>query len=70
MPLPSPKKNRDKKSFISQCMSDPKMKEEFPNNKRRLAVCHSQRKQSKAIYDDGIDWYDWDAFENDGYIFW
>ena len=70
MPLPSPKPNQNEGSFISDCMSDHKMNEEFPNNKRRLAVCHSQnkRRNSKGAY--GMAWADWNYEENYYYIMW
>ena len=47
MPLPSLKKNETDKEFISRCAADPVMNKEFPDNKRRLAVCFSQLKQAK-----------------------
>ena len=70
MPLPSSKKNQDKNSFVSDCMSDPKMKEEFPNHKQRLAVCHSQQKRKKSKGSEGMSWVDWDFEENQYYILW
>jgi hypothetical protein len=70
MPLPSPKKNQDKDDFISNCMNDPKMKEEFSNNKRRLAVCFSQQKRRNAKGAEHMDWIDWDYEENYYYIMW
>ncbi len=53
MPLPSPEGDQPEKDFISDCMSDDKMKEEFPNNKQRFAVCRSQYKQSKKVNAQG-----------------
>jgi len=41
MPLPSPKKSQNKKSFLSSCMANPTMNREFSDNKRRYAVCNS-----------------------------
>ena len=71
MPLPSPRKNQDENSFVSSCMSDPEMKNEFPNRKQRLAVCHSQQKRrKKAEGSECLDWGDWDFEENDGFILW
>ena len=70
MPLPSPDKNQDRNSFTSDCMSDPKMKDEFPNPKQRLAVCHSQNKRKKAKGAEGMKWVDWDYEENYYYIIW
>jgi len=47
MPLPAPSKKQDKNSFISSCVSSDVMKKEFPDMKRRLAVCFSQFKRKK-----------------------
>tara|TARA_R100000995_G_scaffold83897_2_gene61026 strand:+ start:151 stop:354 length:204 start_codon:yes stop_codon:yes gene_type:complete len=57
MPLPSKKKNEKESEFMSRCMSDDVMKEEFRDNKQRVAVCINQyraRKKSKgeASWDD------------------
>lgn len=50
MPLPTPKKGEDKDKFISRCMSNPQSKKDFPNQKQRVAVCHTQwRRKSKSI---------------------
>ncbi len=42
MPLSLPHKDEEKDTFISRCMSE--MKEEFPDNDQRLAVCFQQWK--------------------------
>lgn len=42
MPLPSKKDGEDRQQFVSRCMSDPKMKEEYPKNGQRVAVCLSK----------------------------
>lgn len=47
MPLPSPKEGESQNDFVSQCMSNPTMKKDFPKKKQRLAVCHSQFKRKK-----------------------
>ena len=39
MPLPSKKDGEDRQQFVSRCMSDPKMKEEYPKSGQRVAVC-------------------------------
>lgn len=58
MPLPSPKKKESSDKFISSCMSS--LKDEFPNEKQRLAVCYSQlEKRAKASED--IKWEDLDS---------
>jgi len=50
MPIPAPHKKEKKSDFISRCMSNSVMKKEFPDNKQRLAVCHSAWK--KEIQDN------------------
>lgn len=47
MPLPTPKKREPKDKFIHRCMSV--AKDEFPNQKQRLAVCHSQFAKKKEV---------------------
>lgn len=47
MPLPSPRGKEEKQSFIKRCMGDETMKEEFPENKQRVAVCYSQWRKAK-----------------------
>lgn len=52
MPLPTPSKGESKDKFISRCMSNSTMKEDFPTQSQRLAVCHSQFKKSKSLEDE------------------
>ena len=47
MPIPKPKKGQTEDDFIEQCMSDPKMNEEFPDRSQRFAVCSGQLKANK-----------------------
>lgn len=42
MPIPSPNKDEDRKAFMSRCMGDSKMNEEYPDSKQRVAVCMSK----------------------------
>jgi len=50
MPLPSPRKNEDKKTFINRCMKNATMNSEFPDEKQRSAVCYSQwRNKNKSM---------------------
>lgn len=69
MPLPSPEKGQSEKNFISDCMSDTGMKEEFTNIKQRFAVCKSQHKMIKKTNGntEDIDWLD---TINSNYIIW
>jgi len=48
MPIPSPKGPEQKKDFVSKCMSDSVMSNEFPEEKQRAAVCFSKWKKSKS----------------------
>lgn len=45
MPTP-PRKGENRSDFINRCMGDESMKNEFPDQKQRVAVCMS--KWSKA----------------------
>ena len=49
MPLPSPRKNEKNSNFMTRCISQLESKNEFKNNKQRIAVCYQQitRKKSK-----------------------
>ena len=44
MPLPKPKDGESQDDFISRCMSNDTMKEDYTDNDQRLAVCFSQWK--------------------------
>jgi len=44
MPLPKPKKNEDKSSFMSRCMSNQNINKEFKTNSQKIAVCEAQWK--------------------------
>jgi len=48
MPIPNPKGNENKQSFVSRCMEDSVMKKEYPDEKQRVAVCLSKTKRSKS----------------------
>ena len=54
MPLPQQGEKESKKDFISRCMSDPKVNEEFPDNSQRFAVCNNQAKSILELMDDQI----------------
>ena len=44
MPIPKPKDGEKEDDFIARCMSNKTMKEEFPDNDQRLAVCFQKWK--------------------------
>jgi hypothetical protein len=48
MPLPKPKKGESQDEFISRCMENDVMKDEYPDNKQRLAVCFTQWKNKDS----------------------
>jgi len=54
MPLPRKGKKESKKEFISRCMSDPKVNQEFPDDEQRFAVCNNQAKSLLELMDDQI----------------
>lgn len=51
MPLPTPNPNEKEKDFISRCMDNKTAKDDFPDNKQRLAVCYDQWRKSKQKKD-------------------
>jgi hypothetical protein len=42
MPLSKPKPNEDKDTFLSRCIRDTTMQNEFPEGKQRFIVCLQQ----------------------------
>ena len=42
MPLPKPKKDDTLDTFMYRCMDDDTMREEFPNEQQRVAMCARQ----------------------------
>ena len=54
MPLPSPDGGESQSTFMGRCMSA--LKDEFPDNTQRIAVCMKQFKGGKTVsqvaYDD------------------
>lgn len=42
MPIPNRKKDEDKESFVSRCMSNEVMKNDYPDQKQRVAICIQQ----------------------------
>ena len=56
MPIPSKRKDEDSSNFMSRCMSNEKMKEEYPDNKQRTAVCISNATDGMDVLTAG-DFY-------------
>jgi len=46
MPIPKPKKDESKKDFISRCMGNPTMNEEYKNPNQRYAICNNAARGS------------------------
>lgn len=82
MPIPEQKPNENRQDFISRCMSNPTMKEEYKDTKQRIAVCVNQARESKgclieqvhdnliasnAVWDD--EWNEWTWEVTAGEIF-
>ena len=42
MPLPKPRPSENRDEFVSRCMGDTTMNNDFPSNGQRFAVCLSQ----------------------------
>lgn len=50
MPLPKPKKNEKRSTFMNRCMSNSTMNSEYPDKEQRYAVCNARWKdRDKAI---------------------
>ena len=45
MPLPKREKDEEAQKFMGRCMSSNVMREEYPEQKQRVAVCTSQSRQ-------------------------
>ena len=46
MPLPKRKPSENRNDFVSRCMTDTKMKTEFPENRIRYAVCYQRSREN------------------------
>jgi len=42
MPLPTPNPDESRGEFLNRCISNPTVRQKFPNPEQRLAVCSSQ----------------------------
>ena len=57
MPLPKPSEKEKEQEFVSRCMSDSMMLDDYKDQKQRAAVCYSQFKRriknkGEASWDD------------------
>ena len=55
MPLPKPSLGEDRDEFISRCMGDDKVIQEFPDSDQRVAVCNSQFEGGKMTEETQAD---------------
>lgn len=59
MPLPKPNSGEPRDDFMSRCMSDAKVRSEFPERDQRAAVCMSQfgkaKKEDSDMTDEAFD---------------
>ena len=51
MPIPTPTQNEPEDDFIQRCMSDEKMKSEYPDEAQRYAVCVTQFAPERVSFD-------------------
>lgn len=49
--MPKPRKGEHKSDYLIRCMDDEKMKNDFPDNMQRYAVCQSIYTQEKMAVD-------------------
>ena len=67
MPIPSKKDNEKPNDFMSRCMTDDKLKQEFPSSQQRTAVCLSKATEN-LDYMEAADfnyYYDSYGFEEE-----
>lgn len=48
MPLPTPRPNDSRETFLQRCMADPTMTADFPERTQRFAVCVAQWSESRG----------------------
>lgn len=46
MPLPTPREGEEQDDFLSRCMGNPTMREDFPDEEQRSAVCFRQWREA------------------------
>lgn len=63
MPLPIPNADESRDDFISRCMSNDTVQEDFDDNDQRMAVCNRQWEEHK-MYDLGYTLQDKDPSEH------
>lgn len=48
MPLPTPRPNDNRETFLQRCMADPTMVSDFPERTQRFAVCVAQWSEARG----------------------
>lgn len=51
MPIPDPNPSETKDDFMARCMSDETMKQEYPSETQRAAVCYRQYQENTNASD-------------------
>lgn len=74
MPLPSPSQHekqggkKGEQAFISRCMADKNIQNDFKDQKQRAAVCYSRLREAKKKKSKGeIEAADWDLVKDIGW---
>lgn len=52
MPIPKPRSNESEQDFMGRCMGDETMKDDYPDNKQRIAVCMTAWNRKSVRQDD------------------
>jgi len=47
MPIPTPRSDEEKQEFISRCMGNDIMKDDYPDQDTRSGVCYTQWDESQ-----------------------
>lgn len=42
MPIPTPEHDEEEQDFVSRCMGNKVMNDDYPDQKQRAAICYSQ----------------------------
>lgn len=54
MPIPTPSKGEEQNAFRDRCMGNPTMVKEYPDQKQRAAICHSQWRKKPKKQEDNV----------------
>jgi hypothetical protein len=67
MPIPAPHKTESKSEFVSRCMGDKVMNEDYEDQKQRAAVCYSRwdRRKAKASFTFSVGGEEYASFSGE-----